>query len=168
MSLVAGRSVTRSLSLAIAACAALLGAPGGAVAEAAPKEPAPPKTSKSTLVVEVSNLRNAKGRVAVAVFASEDAFPEQSRALRGKLASIRGGRAKVTFKGLKAGTYAIAVLHDENKNDKMDFNFLGMPLEGYGFSNNASAMFGPPSFEDASFRVKGKTTSKIRTKYFSL
>jgi uncharacterized protein (DUF2141 family) len=61
--------------------------------------------------------------------------------------------------------YASAVLHDENQNSKMDFNFLGMPLEGYGFSNDAGALFGPPSFAAASFRLlprASQITVKIR------
>ena len=160
------RFLSRSVLFVFASCAALVGASASATAKPTPAQGSDKKASKSMLIVEVTNLRNSKGRVAVAVFASEKAFPEQSRALRGKLTKINKGRAKVKFEGLKPGTYAVAVLHDENKNDKMDFNLLGMPLEGYGFSNNASAMFGPPSFEDASFRVRGKTKSKIRAKYF--
>jgi uncharacterized protein (DUF2141 family) len=61
------------------------------------------------------------------------------------------------------------VLHDENENSKMDFNFLGMPLEGYGFSNDASGTFGPPSFEDAAFRLKARPSAvSIKARYFSL
>ncbi len=123
----------------------------------------------ATLTVQVTNLRNNQGRVAIAVFNTEDSFPDQEEALRGKLAKIRNKQAKVSFPGLKPGTYAVAVLHDENENDEMDFNFVGMPLEGYGFSNDASAMFGPPSFEDASFKLKtGAAKTRIKTRYFSL
>jgi uncharacterized protein (DUF2141 family) len=172
-------SIKRSVFLPLAGLTTLLGAPSSGAAKAwASAEPPrnlaseeqrrAKKGASCTLVVEINKLRNAKGRVAVALFNSSEAFPEQSRALQGKLATISGARATVTFKGVKPGTYALAVLHDENKNNKMDFNLLGMPLEGYGFSNDAWAMFGPPSFEDASFSVKGKTTSKIKARYFSL
>jgi uncharacterized protein (DUF2141 family) len=119
------------------------------------------------LTVRVSQLRNERGRVAVAVFASASDFPDQKRALAGQLAKIEKGRASVKFTGLKPGLYAVAVLHDENENDKMDFNFLGMPLEGYGFSNDASAAFGPPSFEAAAFKLSPRASYiAVKARYF--
>lgn len=119
------------------------------------------------LTVRVNGLNNDRGRVAVALFASSEAFPDQKRALAGQLAKIEKGRAVVRFAGLSPGLYAVAVLHDENENAKMDFNFLGMPLEGYGFSNDASAPFGPPSFEDAAFQLKPRDSFvPVRVRYF--
>ena len=119
------------------------------------------------LTVRVSGLNNDRGRVAVALFASAETFPDQRRALSGQLAKIENGRAAVRFAGLSPGRYAVAVLHDENENAKMDFNFLGMPLEGYGFSNDASAPFGPPSFEAAAFRLKPRDSFvPVRVRYF--
>jgi uncharacterized protein (DUF2141 family) len=120
-----------------------------------------------TLRVTVSGARNDKGRLAVALFASGADFPAQERALQGQLGSFSRGTATVTFRGLRPGLYAVAVLHDENSNSKMDFNFLGMPLEGYGFSNDAAATFGPPSFDAAAFRlVAPHSRVSIRLRYF--
>jgi uncharacterized protein (DUF2141 family) len=119
------------------------------------------------LTVRVQGLSNDRGRVAVALFASAEAFPDQKRALTGQLAKIEKGRAAVRFEGLRPGIYAVAVLHDENENSKMDFNFLGMPLEGYGFSNDASAAFGPPSFQAASFKLQPRNSFiPVRMRYF--
>jgi uncharacterized protein (DUF2141 family) len=119
------------------------------------------------LTVRVSQLRNDRGRVAVAVFASPSDFPDQKRALAGQVVKIEKGRAAATFPGLKPGLYAVAVLHDENDNAKMDFNFLGMPLEGYGFSNDASAPFGPPSFEAAAFKLTPRASFiPVKVRYF--
>jgi uncharacterized protein (DUF2141 family) len=121
------------------------------------------------LTVAVKGLRNDKGRVAVALFKRGEHFPDQKHALLGKVVRSSKKRAVVQFSSLEPGTYALAILHDENKNDKMDFNFLGMPLEGYGFSNDASEMFGPPSFEAASFEVSGEQTSHtVTAQYFVL
>lgn len=64
---------------------------------------------------------------------------------------IANGQARHTFKNLSPGTYAIAVYHDENRNDDFDTNFIGLPLEGYAFSNGASVFLGPPSFDAARF-----------------
>lgn len=58
-----------------------------------------------------------------------------------------------TFEGLKAGIYAISIFHDENDNGKLDTNFIGIPTEPYGFSNNAKGMFGPPDFKDCQVEV---------------
>jgi uncharacterized protein (DUF2141 family) len=132
-------------------------------------DPAKQPTERAQLTVRVTELSNDKGRVAVALFASADGFPKQERAVSGRLAKINQKRASVTFRDLRPGVYAIAVLHDENENSKMDFNFLGMPLEGYGFSNDASGTFGPPSFEDAAFRLKARPSAvSIKARYFSL
>jgi uncharacterized protein (DUF2141 family) len=127
------------------------------------------KAARTELTVHITHLENDKGRVAVALFASAADFPKQERALLGKLTKIERKRARVTFRDVAPGVYAVAVLHDENQNSKMDFNFLGMPLEGYGFSNDAAAMFGPPSFEDAAFRLKARPSGvSIKMRYFSL
>ena len=131
---------------------------------AQPSAPAPP--ARVPLIVRVTGLRNDTGRVAVALFASAEAFPDQKRALAGQLARIQKGQASVTFPAVLPGRYAVAVLHDENQNSKMDFNFLGMPLEGYGFSNDASAPFGPPSFDAAAFRLLPRpSTVTIEARY---
>jgi len=120
-----------------------------------------------SLTVRIGELKSDRGRVAVALFASADDFPDQKKALMGKLTRIERGRAAVTFNDLRPGVYAVAVLHDENENDEMDFNFLGMPLEGYGFSNDAAVMFGPPSFEAAAFKLSPRPSYiPIKIRYF--
>jgi len=142
---------------------------GAAAPEASGK--APEASGKAPerfpLSVRVSQLQNDTGRVAVALFASAEDFPDQKRALAGQLTRIQNGKASVTFPNLLPGRYAVAVLHDENENDEMDFNFLGMPLEGYGFSNDASAPFGPPSFDAAAFRLRARASVvAVKVRYF--
>lgn len=63
------------------------------------------------------------------------------------------GTATLTFSGVAPGTYAIVVIHDENGNGEMDTNFLGIPREPGGFSNNAPARMGPARFSEAAFEV---------------
>lgn len=145
------RFVTRAAGIATVGALAL------APASAAPGPSGEPGTG--TLTIRVKGLKNDKGQVGVALFASAASFPRSERAFRGQTARIEGGRAVVHFGPLDPGTYAVAVLHDENENGKMDFNFLGMPLEGYGFSNDASALFGPPSFEKAAFRLLARSSA---------
>jgi uncharacterized protein (DUF2141 family) len=145
----------------------LAGAVLAALVAASPSAAAPQPDGAITLTVTLSDARNDKGRLAVALYDSEEDFPRQERALRGQLLRIARGGATVTFRGLAPGVYAIAVLHDENSNAKMDFNFLGIPLEGYGFSNDAPVGFGPPSFKAAAFKlVAPRSRSSVRLRYF--
>lgn len=60
------------------------------------------------------------------------------------------------FANIPPGKYAMVVIHDENMNGKLDTNWLGVPNEGYGFSNNAKALLSAPSFSDASFLYNGQ------------
>lgn len=157
----------RSSAWAALACIALASTVSGEVPASEHGAGGSKAPASVALTVRVHGLSNDRGRVAVAVFASADAFPDQKRALTGQLAKIEKGRAAVRFTGLRPGTYAVAVLHDENQNSKMDFNFLGMPLEGYGFSNDASAPFGPPSFKAAAFVLRPRDSFiPVRTRYF--
>jgi uncharacterized protein (DUF2141 family) len=64
------------------------------------------------------------------------------------MTKAKQGIVSVTFNNLEAGEYAIRYFHDENDNGKLEQNLFGMPVEGYGFSNNAKANFGPAAFED--------------------
>lgn len=113
-----------------------------------------------TLKVRVRGARNLEGRLALALFNSESAFPDQEKAYRGRLVRLSKTTQVVSFSGLVPGKYAVAVLHDENSNGKMDFNFIGIPTEGFGFSNDASEPFGPPSFGDSAFQV-GRVEKQI-------
>jgi uncharacterized protein (DUF2141 family) len=70
------------------------------------------------------------------------------------------------FEGLKPGTYAVSVLHDENANGRLETNFLGIPREGAGISNNASPEFSAPRFNDAAFQLKADTVQDIRMGYY--
>ena len=65
---------------------------------------------------------------------------------------------------LKKGTYAFKVFIDKNNNNKFDFNFFGFPKEQYGFSNDAMGVLGPPTFEDASFKLNSNTSIKTKMK----
>lgn len=117
--------------------------------------------------VEVLNIRNSEGSVACALFESADGFPVDYLRLATKIVvmKVRREQAHCDFEDAPPGTYAIAVVHDENVNGKLDTNWLGIPQEGYGFSNDARAMFGAPSFQDASFPYDGKNlnlTIKLR------
>jgi uncharacterized protein (DUF2141 family) len=159
------RRLRNAFGLLMAAALFSGAAPAGEPATGASKDGA--SKDGVSLTVRVSQLESDQGRVAIALFASAQDFPDQKRAFAGQLTKISGGRASVTFANVRPGVYAVAVLHDENENSKMDFNFLGMPLEGYGFSNDAAATFGPPSFEAASFKLSPRNSYvPVKMRYF--
>jgi len=109
------------------------------------------------IVVTMDNFHNDEGSVLVTLFSSSDGFPDQpKKAIKILQAEIREGKLKVFFSNIPYGVYAIAVLHDENKNGEMDTNWVGMPKEGYGVSNDAKASFGPPEYGDAKFILEAK------------
>jgi uncharacterized protein (DUF2141 family) len=132
--------------------------------------PAPAQSSQtSTLTVHINGARNTKGKIGVLLFQSPDGFPsEPSKAIRQERINIDSGTlsAEATFKDLPDGTYAVSVLHDENDNGKMDKNFMGIPKEGYGASNNPRKRMGPPGFVEAKFSVtQPQQTIEIKLMY---
>ena len=77
---------------------------------------------------------------------------------------VDGKTLLYTKENLKPGTYAVTMYHDSNGNGELDTNFLRIPKERYGFSNNARGTFGPPDYGECLFEVKGDTTISIRLK----
>jgi uncharacterized protein (DUF2141 family) len=108
--------------------------------------------------VKILNIRNSAGTVACALFESPDGFPfEYLRyATNIMVIKIRETQARCDFLDMPPGTYALAVIHDENMNGKFDTNWLGVPTEGYGFSNDAKALLSAPSFSAATFQYDGQ------------
>ena len=109
--------------------------------------------------MKVLNIRNSTGSVDCALFDSPVGFPIEvlHSATNVMVIKIRHTEARCDFEDLPPGTYALAVIHDENMNGKLDTHWLGIPREGYGFSNGAKASLGAPSFSAASFQYDGGT-----------
>jgi uncharacterized protein (DUF2141 family) len=101
------------------------------------------------LKVTINNLRGPGGVVYVALYDSADTFPQQGKGIAGQYFPATDTTASAAFLNLKPGHYALTVYHDENGNGHLDTNLLGVPVERYGFSRDASGSFGPPSFDSA-------------------
>jgi uncharacterized protein (DUF2141 family) len=115
-------------------------------------------TGTATLTVHVTGARNAKGKIRVALFRYGKGFPnDASQAVHTQAADIdpQTSSAQVVFADLCTGFYAVSVFHDENMNERLDKNFMGMPKEGYGASNNPKKKMGPPNFDEATFQLSG-------------
>lgn len=122
---------------------------------------------QASLEVRIAGARNNKGHVLLSVFNKAEGFPDQqSKAYRNYRLEISNQTASVTITGLPVGEYAFAVLHDENDDAKMNTNWIGIPKEGFGFSNNVMGLFGPPSFHKAKIVHNGSAArTEIRLKY---
>lgn len=117
--------------------------------------------SGQDITVKINNLDNSKGKVLVAIYDSKDSF--LNKRFKGTMSKINDNTCEVTFKNIPEGVYAISLFHDENDNNKMDSNFLGIPKEDYGCSNNATGFMGPPKWEDAKFELKDKSITQTIT-----
>jgi uncharacterized protein (DUF2141 family) len=108
--------------------------------------------------VKILDIRNSTGAVACALFESPIGFPAEflHSATNIMVIRVRHTQARCDFEDIAPGRYALAVIHDENMNGKLDVNWLGVPTEGYGFSNDAKVLLGPPSFSAASFPYDGQ------------
>ncbi len=127
-----------------------------AVASAASAPVAQATAAAAILHVRVVNLRNSTGQVICTLFDSPAAFPSDSSKAIGQIAvPIKDDAAVCSFGALAPGKYALVTFHDENSNGKFDRNWLGLPKEGFAFSNNVRPVFSPPSFKAAAFDYAG-------------
>lgn len=106
-----------------------------------------------TLVVKFNGMSSNDGKVVIALCNSDANYKDHKSPYIGKSIAINKNTAIVEFEDLPFGDYAIKAFHDEDANDDLNTNILGIPVEDYGFSNNARGMFGPPSWQDAKFEL---------------
>jgi uncharacterized protein (DUF2141 family) len=132
------------------------------------QEPFSQAGGTGTLRLKITQLRNDRGKVNLSLYQSKDGYPsDPKKAFKKIKAEIREGICEITLVDLPRGEYAISLMHDENENEKMDTGFLGIPKEGYGASNDAKAVLGPPKYADARFLLdKPEVRMEIKAKYF--
>ena len=117
------------------------------------------------LDVQLANLRSAKGLIRVCLTDDPANFPDCVSDKDAITRSLPATARSVRFASLSPGGYAVAVIHDENGNAKLD-TFAGIPKEGFGFSRNPAIRFGPPRFAAARFTMEsGAETQQIRMRY---
>jgi uncharacterized protein (DUF2141 family) len=120
-----------------------------------------------SIQVEITGIKNRTGQLGINLFITKEGFPaDWQKAYKNVLIPIEGQKVSYTFTGIPYGKYAVSVMHDENKNKKLDTNFMGIPKEGVGVSNNKISSFGPPKFEDALFILdKSSYTITLNVNY---
>ncbi len=117
-----------------------------------------------TMEVVIKNIDESTGNIAVALFSNETDFLKKRFAA--KQVKADKGEVHVIFENIPAGQYALSAYHDANTNGELDKNLIGIPKEGFGFSNDAMGTFGPPDFKKASFVWKGGHVVSLALKYF--
>lgn len=120
-----------------------------------------------SITVEVNNLRNSEGVVQFALYNKDGTIPDEDYAnyYKMQIGNIVNGSSTITFINIPPGTYAVNILHDENRNGKIDKGFI-LPIEGIGFSNfETIGLTNRPNFEKASFSVKSNTSIEVKVTY---
>lgn len=146
----------RRLSLALPAFLLL--------AAAAPAQPPQSKQGQATGIdLTFENVRSARGILRLCLSRNPAHYPDCSGDPQARQVNIPAGRGSFRFDNLPQGTYALTALHDENGNGKLD-TFLGIPREGFAFSNNPRIGFGPPSYQKVRFSI-GSARALIRLQF---
>lgn len=125
--------------------------------------------AQSKVIADVSNFENNKGVCRACLFNSASSFKGESGSpVQCVEVSIAGNRSQVQFDNIPAGTYAIFLFHDTNKNNKMDKNFMGIPKEGYGASQNKLPFASAPTYNENKFSVGSGATVRLSIKLRNL
>lgn len=111
------------------------------------------------LEIEITGLKSNEGVIMLQLFDKDQKVIGQEQGI------IKEYKCLITFRDLKPGKYAFRFFHDENLSGIMETNGLGIPKEGYGFSNNGAGPFGPKPFNDWLFEINESKKVVIKTKY---
>ena len=117
--------------------------------------------AQQTLTVEITGLRNNNGNLLY------ELFDAKHKSLLVDNKTISNNKCVIVLENIKPGKYAFNYIHDENKNKKLDTKMLLIPKEGFGYSNNVDAKFGPPAFEKWLFEVKENLKLNLKVTYLN-
>ncbi len=121
----------------------------------------------SNLTVTIDGIRSQRGQVCLSIFANSQGFPDRgANAVQARCIEVTDSTVVTTFTNLKPGSYAVAAFHDANNDGKLNRNVVGIPTEGFGFSQNPQIVAGPPQFGESAVLVAGTDTEiQIQLKY---
>ena len=109
----------------------------------------------ANLTIIIKGIQNPVGTMNFAVYDDAENYDNSKDYFVGESIPVESLAFEYVFHDLPYGNYAISLFHDEDENKELNTNWVGMPKELFGFSNDAKAKMGPPDFEDASFEIKG-------------
>lgn len=114
------------------------------------------------LELTVNGVKEIKGDMSVALYDSGTHFPSNTNYVFAQKIPIVDSVFKFTFTKIPAGNYAIAIYQDLDRNGELNKNWMGVPKEPYGFSNDVRKRMGPPDFEDAAFSLTSDSEITIQ------
>lgn len=117
------------------------------------------------LSVNIPNIKGNKGEIVIGMYSIPRNFPKVGMEYRVVRFPANAAGSIFRIKDIKPGEYAVAMYHDENSDGVCNLNFLGVPKEGYGFSNNIRPVFSAPSFEDCKIKLTGGTHITVQLIY---
>ena len=107
--------------------------------------------AQHSITVDITEIGELKGEIEMCLYDTEQHFMNDP--VKCTFIEVKEAKITHTFPDLPKGKYAVVIYQDLNGNRDLDTNWMRIPKEPYGFSNNPSTSFGPPSFEKASFEV---------------
>ncbi len=113
--------------------------------------------AQNKISIDVHEVPSSKGKISVAVYNSEEGFLKFDQVFKCDSIAAKKGITQLSIKDLPEGEYALAIFYDENGNDKLDTNWLGIPKEKVAFSNAKMKTFGPPKFKECAFKLFSDT-----------
>lgn len=129
--------------------------------------PIEPKQNKTyTISIEVTNIRNDDGIMQFQLYRNQASFYKETPYKLFRISKKDVNKKTMTYDitGLKAGTYGVALLDDENSNKKMDYGWM-MPTEGFGFSDYYHTGWSKPVFNDFKFELNMDKRVKMKVRY---
>ena len=111
--------------------------------------------------VTISGIEVEKGGIVKIGVYNTDGFPIVGNEVTGKDIKVTESKVRVTIEDLPIGAYALAIFQDTNSDGKLNSNLFGAPKEPYGFSRNRYGTFGPPDFEDVSFKIESDNSTSL-------
>ena len=122
-----------------------------------------PPTADLTVVIK--NIDKIEGQIHMGLYDNAESFLETDKEYRGAIFKVTGSEVSYTFEDIPLGVYAISIYHDANKDNECNRNWIGLPSEGYGFSNDFRPSFSAPKFEGAKFTITENMSISITMVY---
>lgn len=115
----------------------------------------------------IEGVNSSQGKIYIQLFQGEEAYKSQ-QPFQAKVVKAQAGTQHITFPNTPTGDYGVRFFHDENDDGELATNMVGMPTEGYGYSNAAKPSFGPVRYDQIKFEVSEQnstTTNNSRVIY---
>jgi uncharacterized protein (DUF2141 family) len=117
------------------------------------------------LDITITDIKSNEGKMQISVYNKKESFPLVDKQYRLFYFDVNGFSGIYTIRDLPAGEYAVAIFHDKNSDRICNTNFLGVPKEGFGFSENFKPRFSAPTFNDCHFDLNSNMSIKIKLIY---